>query len=155
MRSVKLILMSPRGLADVPLMRFSFKASPPDSEARVHRAVLSPLHGFEKRLVCRGVRSLGILATTPRHPLADGFEGYTGLSARGRQGGTTSQRDGDNTLRPGVQLRRPASRARAFRAGVQIRQNRPRIATQGDQGCHQGLAAAAVRKPTVSWIASP
>jgi hypothetical protein len=80
----------------------------------VHRTVLCPLHGFGKGLICLRARSLGVLATTPRHPLTQGLEGHTGLTARRSQGGTAAQRDADSHLHGHVQLRRSASRARAF-----------------------------------------
>jgi hypothetical protein len=81
-------------------------------ETRIRRTGLSPFHGFDKVLVCRGVRSLGILATTPRQPLTHGFEGHADLTTGRGQGGTAAQRDADPHLHGHVQLRRSASRAR-------------------------------------------
>ena len=94
--------------------------SPPGGESCMHRAILRPFDGFAKRLVCRCPWSLGILAPTPRHPLAHGFEGHTRLTARRGQGRAASQRDGDRHLHGHVQLRRSASRARVY-GPVQIR----------------------------------
>jgi hypothetical protein len=93
-------------------------------ETRLHRAVLCPFHGFTERLVRLGVWSLWIVATPTRHPLTHSFDANAGFPTRRRESLAVVQGNADRDLHRGVQLRRPASRARVY-VGLQIRQNHP------------------------------